>query len=1055
MHKNVRLSAGYLLILCLIIFPAIAIVAQQPATAPAEKRAITGKITEAAGTPLPGVTIRVKNDKTSAITNEDGLYNIIVSNTPGTTLVFSYVGFLNREVKLSAGRNVYNIVLEPAIKGLNDVVVIGYGTVKRKDLTGSVSAVKMADLAKAPVPSFEEALGGRVAGVQVSASDGQPGSPLNIVIRGNNSVTQDNSPLYVVDGFPMENPSNNIFNPEEIASIEVLKDASATAIYGARGANGVIIITTKKGKTGAPSVSYQTWMGFQENIKKQAMMSPYEFVKYQLEQNSAVNTPIYLKDGKTLDDYKNEKGIDWQDQIFRKAFMQNHSLSLRGGNDKTTYSLSGSMLDQKGIIINSGFKRYQGRVILDQQINEKIKAGINLNYTATKTYGALASPTPSGATSSLMYSIWGYRPVTGNAAGDASLIDEPFDPDVDPLSEYRMNPIISTKNEYNPLFNNSLISNAYIEYKPAKYFTLRIAGGLTKETQRKEIFNNSNTRLGNFKSSVLGVNGSVSNTEKTNWLNENTLTYARVINKDHSLNVLGGFTMQKATYYNYGFSASQLPNESLGMSGLDEGIINTAPTAKSTNALMSFLGRINYGYKSRYLLTLSFRADGSSKFPVNNRWAYFPSGAVAWRIIEESFMKNLSFLSDAKIRAGYGTTGNNRVGDFAYLTSLQLFPYSGYDFGNAPVQGIIPSNLGYPKLKWETTGQTDIGVDLGFLKNRIMLTVDYYKKHTKDLLLNATLAPSSGYLSGIRNIGKVSNEGLEFTVNTTNIQRKKFTWSTNFNISFNRNKVLQLNEGEPSYASRVTWGNFNNAYPYIAIPGHPIASFYGFMFDGIYQYSDFDKSGDAYVLKDKVPNNGNPRSSIQPGHIKFKDINGDGLVNSNDLTVIGNPNPIHTGGISNNFTYKNFDLNVFFQWSYGNDILNANRIEFENGDVTRPFLNMFASYADRWSPDNPSNKLYKVGGQGALVYSSRTIEDGSYLRLKTVSLGYNLPAPLLKQAKIKALRIYTSAQNLITWTNYSGLDPEVSVRQSALTPGFDWSAYPKARTITFGLDVTF
>ncbi|MEV4886382.1 TonB-dependent receptor [Chitinophaga ginsengisegetis] len=1055
MHKNVFLSAGYLLILLFIIFPATDVAAQQPATGPANKISITGKVTEAAGTALVGVTVRVKNDKTSAITNEDGIYHIATSNAPGTTLVFSYIGFLNREVKLTAGRSVYNIVLEPSIKGLNDVVVIGYGTVKRKDVTGSVGEFKIADLAKAPVPSFEEALGGRVAGVQVSASDGQPGSALNIVIRGNNSVTQENSPLYVVDGFPMENPSNNIFNPEEIASIEVLKDASATAIYGARGANGVILITTKKGKTGAPTVTYQTWMGFQENIKKQKMMSPYEFVKYQLEQNSAFYTPIYLGEDKTLDDYKNVKGIDWQDQIFRKAFMQNHSLSLRGGNDKTTYSLSGSLLDQNGIIINSGFKRYQGRAVVDQRLNDKVKAGINVNYTATKTYGAVASPTPNGPTSSLMYSVWGYRPVTGDSSSDASLVNEPFDPDVDPLNEYRMNPIISTKNEYNPLFNNTLIANAYVEYNPAKYFTLRVAGGITKEAQRKEIFNNSNTRLGNPKSSILGINGSVSNLERTNWLNENTLTYARVINKDHNLNVLGGFTMQKSAYYSYGFSASQLPNESLGMSGLDEGIINTAPTAKSSNALMSFLGRVNYGYKSRYLLTLSFRADGSSKFPDNNRWAYFPSGAVAWRIIEESFMKNLSFLSDAKIRAGYGTTGNNRVGDFAYLTSLQLFPYSGYSFGNSPVQGIIPSNLGFPRLKWETTAQTDIGIDLGFLKNRIMFTADYYKKNTKDLLLNATLAPSSGYLSGIRNIGKVSNEGLEFSVNTMNVQHKKFTWSTSFNISFNRNKVIQLNEGEPSYASRITWGNFNNAYPYIAIPGHPIASFYGFIFDGVYQYSDFDQSNGTYVLKDKVPNNGNPRSSIQPGYIKFKDINGDGQVDNSDLTIIGNPNPIHTGGISNNFTYKNFDLNVFFQWSYGNDILNANRIEFENGDVTRSFLNMFASYADRWTPENQTNKLYKVGGQGPLVYSSRTIEDGSYLRLKTVALGYNLPASLLKQAKIKGLRVYTSAQNLITWTNYSGLDPEVSVRQSALTPGFDWSAYPKARTITFGLDVTF
>ncbi|MCW3466109.1 SusC/RagA family TonB-linked outer membrane protein [Chitinophaga nivalis] len=1053
MHENTFLPVRYLLRLFFILFTALPVMAQQqPAKSGAQ--VITGIVTATDRTPLPGVTIRIKGGVQSAITNEAGRYQL--SADTAATLLYSYVGYLPKAVKVTAGRNVYHVTLEPTVKGLNDVVVVGYGTVKRKDLTGAVGEVKMADMAKAPVSSFEEALGGRVAGVQVSAGDGQPGSPMNIVIRGNNSVTQENSPLYVIDGFPVENPANNIFNPEEIASIEVLKDASATAIYGARGANGVIMITTKKGKTGAPVITWQTWMGFQQNLKKQEMMNPYEFVKYQLEQNNTLYTPIYLNNGKTLEDYKQEKGIDWQDLVFRNAFQQNHSLSMRGGNEKTTYAVSGSLLNQDGIIINSGFRRYQARLALDQQVTSQVKAGINVNYTGTKTYGTVANTTPTGPTASLMYSIWGYRPVTGNAGRDASLTDEPFDPDVDPMGEYRMNPIISTRNEYNPVFNHTIMANAYIDYKPARYFTLRISGGITKEAIRKELFNNSNTRLGHPKSSTLGVNGGISQGEKTNWLNENTLTYARVFNKAHSLNVVGGMSMQKVSLYSYGFTASQLPNESLGMSGLDEGIITTGPTAKSSNALMSFLGRVNYGYKSRYLFTLSFRADGSSKFPAANRWAYFPSVAVAWRLIEEGFMKDLPFLSEAKIRAGYGMTGNNRVPDFAYLSALQLFPYSGYSFGNSPVQGIIPGNLGYPGLKWETTGQTDIGLDLGFLNNRITLTADYYRKNTRDLLLNATLAPSLGYLNGIRNIGKVTNEGIELTLNAQPVQQKKFTWSTSFNISFNRNKVLQLNEGEPSYASRITWGNFNNAYPYIAIPGHPIAMFYGFLFDGIYQYSDFNKSGESgYVLKDNVPNNGSPRSAIQPGYIKFRDINGDGQVDNNDQTIIGNPNPVHTGGFSNNFTYRNFDLHVFFQWSYGNDILNANRIEFENGDVNRPFLNMFASYANRWTPEHQSNTLYKVGGQGPLVYSSRTIEDGSYLRLKTVALGYNFPAVRLKPVKIKSCRIYAAAQNLFTWTRYSGLDPEVSVRQSALTPGFDWSAYPKARTLTVGLDLTF
>ncbi|WP_372849063.1 SusC/RagA family TonB-linked outer membrane protein [Pedobacter sp.] len=1013
---------------------------------------VSGVVRDDNGDVLPGVSIRLKGSNTVTQTNGNGAFKFSIPELKGT-LVFSYTGFVTKEVPITTA-TVYNVKLESSTSTLDDVIVVGYGTTTKRDLTGAVGSVNVVDLQKAPVASFEEALGGRLAGVYVSASDGQPGAPLQITIRGNNSVTQSNSPLYVIDGFPMEDPENNTLNPAEIESMEVLKDASATAIYGARGANGVFIITTKKGKIGTPTISYQNYFGVQENIRQQKMMSPYDFVKYQIEFNPSVYTPIYLKNGRDLDYYKGVEGINWQDKIYRTGHVQNHFLSLNGGTDKTRYSISGSMLDQQGIIINSGFRRYQGRVVLDQTVTPKLRVGVNANYTNTKTYGTIATEQNGSATASLMYSVWGYRPVTGDPLMDEQLLEEPFDPEIDPTAEYRINPFISTTNEFNPSYVNALSINTYAEYKFGNNLTFRTTGSIVNRSTKKEIFNNSNTRAGNPLSSVNGVNGSILHYDVTNLLNENTLTYKKSFNKVHNVNAVAGFSLQEISNSNSGFGASMLPNESLGISGIEEGIPFRLLSGSSKSALMSFLTRLNYNYRSRYFLTASFRADGSSKFASQNRWAYFPSGSAAWLFSEEDFMKNLSFVSSAKVRASYGLTGNNRVSDYANVLAMQINNGSGYNFNNSAMNGIVPFTLGNKDLKWETTSQADIGIDLGLFKNKVTITADYYSKKTYDLLLNSSLAPSQGYLNGLRNVGKVGNKGFEFTINTVNIKNKNFSWNTNFNISFNRNKVLALTEEDPSILSRINWGNFSNAYPYIAIPGKPIALLYGYVWDGVYQYSDFNQlSNGTYVLKDNIPNNGQSRATVQPGFIKYKDLNGDGVVDGFDQTIIGNPNPTHTGGFSNNFTYKGFDLNVFFQWSYGNDLLNANRIVFEGGE-NRNSLNMFASYANRWTPENQTNDLYKVYGQGPLVYSSRTIEDGSYLRLKTVALGYTFNNSLLKRIKVKTLRVYASGQNLYTWTNYTGLDPEVSTFASALTPGFDWSAYPKARTVTFGINLT-
>lgn len=1019
----------------------------------AQSRKISGKVTSDDNEPLFGVTVFEKGTKTGATTDADGKFVLTVSNA-NATLSFRYVGYQSRDIPLN-NRNTITLALKALDNALNEIVVVGYGTTTRKDLTGAVGQVKMNEFEKAPVKSFDEALAGRVAGVQVSGADGQPGEVNTIVIRGAGSITQDNSPLYVVDGFPLEDANNNSINPADIESIDILKDASATAIYGARGANGVIIITTKRGKAGEPVIAYNGYYGFQKNTKTIDLMNPYEFVKYQLELDQANATTTYLSNGKTLEDYRNVKGLDFQDQIYRNAPMQSHDISLRGGSDKTRYSISANIIDQNGVILNSDFRRYQGRITLDQNVNRKLKVGVNLNYSYTISNGTIvnASSSTQSASTNLLYAVWGYRPVTGN---DNNLDDELFDPgfDYNVIADYRVNPVISAKNELRRNLTTGLIANAYAEYKIIPSLTLRVTGGITNNMLRNESFYNSLTQAGNPRNSS-GVNGSIYYNPATTWLNENTLTYKKIFNKVHNLTILGGYTMQGNKTARNGFNALNVPNELLGLDGLDESPSLIGTSLSSRWGLLSYLGRINYNYNSKYYLTASFRSDGSSKFAPGKRWGYFPSGAFSWRMSGEEFMKKLKFVSEAKLRLSYGETGNNRVGDFPYLDQITQPNSAGYSYGNgSPSKGAILTAFGNASLRWETTKQVNIGYDLSLFKQRINLTVDLYKKTTHDLLLQALLPYTTGLSNAYKNIGKMQNNGLEITLNTVNINGKTFSWNSNFNISFNKNKVLALAENQTSLTSPVSFDQKWNALsPYIAVVGQAVGQLYGAIWDGVYQYEDFDKSPQGvYTLKGNIPRNGNP--TVQPGDIKYKDINGDGNVNASDFTVIGRGLPVHTGGLSNNFIYKGFDLNVFLQWSYGNDIINANRLLFEGNGKQSRFFNQYASYANRWQPDNPSNTLFRTGGQGPFYYSSRVVEDGSYLRLKTISLGYNVPVKIYKKANLKSLRIYASAQNIATWTNYSGPDPEVSVRNSTLTPGFDFSAYPRASTLIFGLNLS-
>ena len=1042
---------------------------------------IAGVVKDENGQPVSGATVILRPPGKTAI-NSSGAFSLtVLTNEKGEfsfpkiaegsyKLDVSFVGYKHLSIQLRTGSqqsDALRLTLAKDVREIDETVVVGYGSVRKKDVTGSISQAPIADMDKAPVRSFDEALEGRIAGVVVSSTDGQPGSAINIVIRGNNSITQDNSPLYVVDGFPIEDPNNNAVNPSDIESIEVLKDASATAIYGARGANGVILITTKKGHPGPPVINFGVSDGIQQVTRHMDMMDPYDFVKYQLEIDStAAGIPVtsYLAGGRTLQSFANTPGIDWQSYIYHTAPMQTYNLSMTGGSAQTRYAVSGSVLNQDGVIINTGYKRYQGRIVLEQNVGKKLKVGLNSNYSYLRQSGlspSYAATTGGSATASLFYSVWGYRPTASNPDSNSYLLASPTDPSVSSLNDYRFNPILNQQNLLRTNNTNLLSANVYAEYSITPDLLLRVTGGIDLSTLQALQFNDSLTQYGSKETplgATNGINGSVTYTHANSWVNENTLTYNKIFNTRHSLNVVAGMTEQEVNTSSYGFMANNLPGQANGVSWLESGTPISVTSASSMNTLMSFLGRANYIYRSKYLFTATMRSDGSSKFAPQNHWSYFPSGAVAWRFSEEDFMKKVKAISDGKLRASYGITGNNRVGDFAYLSQFSTSPIlQGYPFGNTPTSGTVPTTLGNPNLKWETTSQLDIGLDLALLRNRIQLTTDVYRKKTYNLLLNANIPPSYGYSSEFENIGSVQNEGVELSLNTIDVKTRDFSWTSGFNIAFNGSKVLALTQGQESIVSFAPFDNgFATTPAFIAKVGKPLGLMYGPVWDGVYQYSDFNKTtAGAYILKDNVPTNGNVRSTIQPGDVKYKDLNGDGVVNTSDYTVIGRGLPIHTGGFVNNFSYKGFDLNVFFQWSYGNDVLDANKVEFEGN--TSLSVNQFADYESRWEPDHTNTTMFRTNGEGPKgnELSSRIVEDGSYLRLKTVSLGYNLPQSIIKRWRISSFRIYVSGQNLYTWTKYPGMDPEVSIYSSVLTPDVDYSAYPRARTMTFGATISF
>lgn len=1020
----------------------------------AQKNLVKGVVKDDAGLPLPGVTVMVDgttNGTTNGtITNFDGIFNIKAKSN--SKLVFSFIGYKSLTIPVNGKKNI-DVTLESDVQQIEEVVAVGYGTKSVKDVTSSIGFVKADDLVKAPVANFDQALAGRMSGVQVSASDGTPGKGMQIVIRGGNSVTGDNTPLYVVDGIAMDSFDPGSLSTNDIESMSVLKDAAAAAIYGSRASNGVVLITTKGGKVGPTRINVNLSGGVQWVSRRLDVMDPYHFVLFQQEVANALGgtyVDTFQEHWVDPELYKDVEGTNWQDEIFRTSYIKNANISLAGGNKNTTHYASVNFLDQDGTMINTGFQKINSQLRLNHKFsNNKSRIGLNFNYAHSNQTGETVS---GNNRASVILDALSFRPVS-------PVIDDGLEEgvDLDDRNNLRFNPVKNLSNTDRSYQIDNFRANLDFQHKITKNLTFKTRGGYSidnRKLSKSYGYDTYNGRRG-----INGISSSVESRRKYVFNNTNTLTFDKKVGNS-KFNVLLGEEMSYNVYDFLKGTGNNMPIDDLGADNLAIGSSFYVPeTGKTGNSLLSYFSRVDYNYKEKYIFNASFRADGSSKFTDGNKWGYFPSGSFAYRLIQEPFMKSLNFFSNFKIRGSYAQSGNNRIGDFSAHNLVSSTSDSGYSFNDRYFSGFTITNLGTQDIRWETTTSYGAGVDLGFFDEKIQVTVDWYNKNTTDLLLNADMAPSTGFKKTFKNVGEIQNRGMEFAVNTRNIQTKNFEWSTNFNISFNKNKCIALNDGQEFLKTNPDWSFQVAEYQYITRVGGPVGEFFGLKYDGVYTPEDFNIVDGNYKLKDGIPNNG---TNVAVGSAKFVDVNGDGTINNEDRVVIGNAQPKHFGGITNNFKYKNLDLSIFFQWSYGNEILNANRIKLEV-PTSKTNYNYLSSVAGRYSATNPAGEIniirdgnvYGAPPKGNQV-SDRYIEDGSFLRLKTVSLGYRFSKRLMKKVNLSKARIYASAQNIYTWTNYSGYDPEVSVgKYGALTPGLDYSAYPTSTTVTVGLELGF
>jgi TonB-linked SusC/RagA family outer membrane protein len=1075
--------------LCLLMLVGFLLLQPYHLLAQDKKFEVKGKVTSSDNQPLEGVSVTVKGVQAGTVTDKNGQYRILVDNGK-VTLSFSYVGFGIRQEPVN-GRNAVNITLTAEPKEAEEVVVIGYQTVRRKDVLASVSSVSARELKDIPVNSAAEMLNGRLAGVTATTAEGSPDADVRVRVRGGMSITGDNSPLYIIDGVQVENGLNTL-SPQNIQTIDVLKDASATAIYGARGANGVIVITTKSGKPGRLTVGYNGFFGVKELAKTLKVLTPYDYVIYQSERSrgSSTDSTTFLKNfgstWDTLSNYNNVTPVDWQKETFgRTGTSQYHNVTASGGSQKLTYNFGYTYNDDKAIVLNSSYKRNILNFKSEYKITSKIKFGVGARYTDQNVFGAGVSSDQGSAYNRLRNDIK-YRPFL-SPGRDIFMLDPIADPNVGNGLNL-VNPILLANSEYRKKTTDAFNFTAFVSYDILKNLSFKSTFGYdwTKITDRQ--FSDSLTPYAIIQGGQKPIAG-LDTTTRTTITNSNVLTYNVVgYKKRHDFSVLIGeetydlkTTSQSELFK--GFPIFTAPNDAFTKTNLGTSFTGYPKLGKTRYTNLSFFGRLSYAYKSKYYFSFNMRADGASKFAPGLQWGYFPAGSFAWRVKNEGFMKNVKFISDLKFRAGFGTVGNNRINDYLFLTTFKNDGSYYYGINNQAVTAYYSSGLVNTGLQWESTINRNYGMDISLFNSRVSLSVDLYNNSSKNLLLNVPIASTYGYATQLQNVGKTSNKGVEIQLNTTIVRKQDFGWTANFNIAFNKNTVEQLGLNQQFFYPAASWGVSGQPTDYIVKIGSPVGSMYGLVNDGFYKVSDFDYNAATmvYTLKTGVVSNAGIIGVVQPGSVKFKDLNGDGVIDlDKDRQIIGNPTPKFTGGLNQQFTYKRWDMSVFVNFSYGNDVYNANKIEFTNGYTGN--ANLLGIMADRWKVVTPTGQTAQwasatqafgiapdqltalnanatiwqpIKSSGAFYPSSWAIEDGSFLRINNVTIGYNMPVKSVKTLKISKLRFYLTANNLAVITGYSGYDPEVSVRNSPLTQGLDYSAYPKSRSYIFGVNATF